>query len=71
MNLKTLVLQIIHDFPEGITHAQLLHYVMESGYWEEKPGILSEKVHEIVLTFAKRKCIDIEKPTYYSTAMRN
>lgn len=57
MELKTLVLQIINDFPEGITHTQILHYVMESDYPEEQPGLLSYKVTEIVSDLARKKVL--------------
>jgi hypothetical protein len=54
--LQKLILDVVKNHPEGITHAQLVRYVLQSGY-RHSNGNLSEDLMSVVHSLRKEGII--------------
>ena len=53
--LQQLVVNTVHSHPKGVSHAQLVRYILETGY--QHPSNLSADLMNIVRTLSKRGVI--------------
>jgi hypothetical protein len=54
--LQQLVLNTVHVHPEGVSHVQLVRYVLETGY--RHPGDLSADLMRVVRFLSKQGVIE-------------